>query len=483
MVEASRLITSHDPATGDVNPDFPQELQPRDRGRQTSRAWVLKTAANLDPEQLGKTRRADTGAPIVGKDRVVESGNGRTMAIIEAYRTGKADEYREWLESEAEYFGLDPQKVKAMKRPVLVRVRTSKVNRAEFAVEANQDDKLAMTATEKAKADANRLTDDMIALMTDNGDLNSAGNHRFLSAFLASLGDAEAAQYSTSDGKPTSSLIARVQAAIFAKAYKDDRLLELTADSAKPEIANIISALNFAAPEFIQAIALDPKATADAAEKLTDSIEASLNEQAVAAIIAATNVIKQAKETGMQVDEFVKQQGLFGDIDPSVAAMAVFISKNNRSAKRMGSAFKAMATFVKGEIQRRQTTDMFGESVNVGFPEIIAAANRELEREYGEGVFAIETIDMFARKNDPDPAPEPTVTPDRAPTAADAKTEDRAFFMSVIDGSHPEILEPELADKLAQAYERHAGDAEITSLFMQAGNAYTQAMLAATEGV
>lgn len=82
---------------------------------------------------------------------------------------------------------------------------------------------------------------------------------------------------------------------------------------------------------------------------------------------------------------------------------------------------------------------------------------------------------------EPTVTPEPAVTPDPAP--ADPKTEDRAFFMSVIDGSNPDILEPELADKLAQAYERHAGDAEITSLFMQAGNAYTQAMLAATEGV
>lgn len=401
VVEASRLITSHDPASGDVNPEFPQELQPRDRGRETSRAWVLKTAASLDPEQLGKTRRADTGAPIVGPDRVVESGNGRTMAIVEAYRIGKADEYRAWLESEADYFGLSAEKIKTMKRPVLVRIRTSNVNRAEFAVEANQDDKLAMTATEKARADANRLTDDMIALMTDNGDLNAAANTRFLSAFLASLGDAEAAQYSTSEGKPTSSLIARVQAAIFAKAYNDDRLLELTADSAKPEIANIIRALNFAAPEFIQSAALDPLIASHATKKLTDSIEASLNEQAVAAIIGATNVIKQAKESGMQVDEFIKQQGLFGDLDPSVAAMAVFISKNNRSAKRMGAAFKAMATFVKGEIERRQTSDMFGEPVPIGFPEIIAAANRELDRAFGEGAFAIETVDLFARPVEP----------------------------------------------------------------------------------
>ncbi|WP_162874400.1 hypothetical protein, partial [Pseudomonas viridiflava] len=35
-----------------------------------------------------------------------------------------------------------------------------------------------------------------------------------------------------------------------ADTYSDDRLLELTADSTKPEIANIVSALNKAAPDF-----------------------------------------------------------------------------------------------------------------------------------------------------------------------------------------------------------------------------------------
>lgn len=273
-----------------------------------------------------------------------------------------------------------------------------------------------MTATEKARADARRLTDDMIALMTDNGDLTAVANQPFLSAFLKSLGDAEAAQYSTSDGKPTSTLIARVQAAIFAKAYNDDRLLELTADAAKPEIANIISALNFAAPEFIQAAALDTDASDAASKKLVDSIETSLNAQAVNAILGATNVLKQAKEAGMQVDEFIKPQGLFADIDPAVAAMAVFISKNNRSGKRMGTAFKAMATFVKGEIQRRQTADMFGAPEPIGFEAIVAAANREMDRVFGEGSFAIEVGDLFASKNSPEPTPEPTEAPMQVPT-------------------------------------------------------------------
>ena len=415
VVEADHLITSHNPSTGDANPAFPAELQPRDRGRDASIAWVKKTAQNLDPDLLGKSRRADSGAPIVGPDGVVESGNGRTMAVVLAYQSGKADDYRAWLEEEAGYFGLKPEKVKAMKRPVLVRIRTSKVDRAAFAIEANQSDTLAMTATEKAKSDARRLDDGMIALMTENGDLAAAENVPFLSAFLRSLGESEAAQYSTTDGKPTSTLIARVQAAIFAKAYADDRLLELTADTAKPEIANIVKALNHAAPEFIQAAAMDPDATSAATGKLTDAVEKSLNQKAVDALLGASNVIRQAKDAGQSVEEFVQQSGLFGDIDPDVAAMAVFIAKNNRSAKRMGEAFKAMATFIKGEIQRRQTGDMFGDNEPVDFKDIVAAANRELERMYGAGV---ETIGLFDRPEVEALASDPT--PVAAPAAAPA---------------------------------------------------------------
>lgn len=490
VVEADSLITSHNPATGDANPAFPAELQPRDRGRDASIAWVRKTANDLDPDLLGKSRRADSGAPIVGPDGVVESGNGRTMAVVLAYQTGKADDYRAWLESEASYFGLSAEKVKGMRRPVLVRVRTSQVDRAAFAVEANQDDKLAMTATEVAKADAGRLTDDVVALMTDDGDLTAAANVPFLAAFLRTLGDAEAARYSTSDGKPTASLIARVQAAIFAKAYQDDRLLELTADVAKPEIANIVKALNHAAPEFIQAAALDPSAAGDATSKLTDAVEKSLNQQAVDALLGASNVIRQAKEAGQTVDEFVKQSGLFGDIDPDVAAMAVFISQNNRSAKRMGEAFKAMATFIKGEVQRRQTADMFGDSEPVDFKDIVAAANRELQRLYGEGT---QTIGLFDRPADP-PAADPAQDAPPEPKDIDlatamqmasdaARTADISYMRAIIAGTSPDMLEPDTADRLIAIMERHGDDAEVQDLAGQAIDAYQAAAMEATAGI
>ncbi|MCO7216893.1 hypothetical protein [Halomonas sp. OfavH-34-E] len=408
VVEAEELIASHD-INGDPNPAFPAELQPRDRGRDASIAWVKKTAQQLDPDSLGRTRRADTGAPIVGPDRVVESGNGRTMAIQEAYRSGSADEYREWLVEEAHHYNLDAGRVRAMKAPVLVRVRTSKLDRREFAVEANQDDKLSMTGTEKARADADRLDEGLIAKLADDGNLLSAANREFVNGFLQSLGDTEAAQYMTSDGKPTGALIARIQAAIFAKAYSDDRLLEMTADASKPEVANVINALNVAAPEFIRAQAADQAGTDALTHQLVDSVSTSLNDEAVQAIVEATNLVRQAKADGASVEELVSQRGLFGDIPPATAAMALFINQNNRSSKRLGLAFKAMAEFVRKEAERGQTVDMFGDSQRASLEQIIEAANRELEKEYGEGSYAIESLDMFeAPPATPDGDTDPT---------------------------------------------------------------------------
>ncbi|SUD59819.1 Uncharacterised protein [Ectopseudomonas oleovorans] len=514
VIEADRLIASHD-INGNLNPEYPQIIQPRDRGRDSSIAWVKKTASQLDPDSLGRTSRADSGAPIIGPDRVVESGNGRTMAIQEAYRAGTADEYREWLIDEAAYFGLDAERIRAMKAPVLVRVRTSSVDRREFAVEANQDDKLTMTGTEKAKADADRLDTALLAKLSDEGNLLAASNRDFVNGFLQSLGDTEAAQYMTTNGQPTGALIARIQAAIFAKAYNDDRLLELTADSSRPEVANVLEALNVSAPEFILAQAADAAGTQALTGQLADSVQTSLNQQAVEAIIQATNLVRKARSEGGSVEEAINQLGLFGDIPPATAAMALFISKNNRSAKRLGVAFKAMAEFVRQEAERGQTVDMFGESQAASLQQILEAANRKLDQEYGEGAYAIEGLDLFslppaepelaaeptpeptpepepepealpaellpdAEPATPEPTPEPTMQPEPVPQESPALAEDREFLESILNNTVPDILAPELGDQIGAVYERNADDAHMLSLIEQAVMAYQRAMEQAT---
>lgn len=476
VIDASKLIISHE-SDGTPNPDYPAELQPRDRARATSQAWVSKTARSLDPDSLGRTNRADSGAPIVGPDRVVESGNGRAMSIREAYRIGQADEYRAWLLEHADYFKVSASKIESLKAPVLVRVRTSEVNRAEFAVEANQDDKLAMTATEKARSDAKRLDAAMLAKLAD-GDLTSAGNRDFINAFLQSLGDAEAAQYLTSDGRPTSSLVNRIQAALFAGAYADDRLLELTADVSKPEIANIVSALNAAAPDFMRAKDLDQIAGEDAGARVTDSVELSLNQTAVDSIINATDVLRKAKESGMGIEEFLRQGDMFGGVDPAVAAMAVFISQNNRSAKRLSTAFKAMAQFVETEVKRKQTAGLFGDEPAT-FTDIVKAANSRLEQEYGEGVFAIAQDDLFGQppaQSAPEPKPSPEPDQDDALKAA------KAYLDSVIEGT-ADFSNPDAVMKQLEQIYGQFGEGALSDLFGQAAEAFSSYALKMTAEV
>jgi hypothetical protein len=87
-----------------------------------------------------------------------------------------------------------------------------------------------------------------------------------------------------------------------------------------------------------------------------------------------------------------------------------------------------------------------------------------------------ETLRIWATEHpggdEPEPAPAPA-----------ANAEDRAFFMSLIDGTYPDLDDPELVNNLEAAYQRNSEDAEMVSLFTQAINAYTTASLAETEGM
>jgi len=397
LLESDEIIASHT-STGAENPNFPQELQPRDRSRESSQAWVQKTSNGLDPESLGRSGRADTGAPIVGDDLVVESGNGRTMAIQLAYERGQAEEYREWLVEEAEYFGFSADQVENFTAPILVRIRTSEVDRVQFTVEANQDDKLSFSATERAQSDAKRLDENLLALFTpgDDGDLLTAGNQKFIQGFLKSIGDTEAAQYLTTEGKPTQALVTRIKAAIFSKAYNDDRLLEMMADQTKPDLQNMLNALGAAAPKFIEAQAVSRGDIQDVSSSIVDGIEQALDKRVANAIIDAANTIIAAKRNDQDIVEFVQQQGLFGDLGEGVPELAVFLSKNSRSAKKMSLLFKAMAEFAEKQALDQLNIGLFGESEPVSIQDAINYAVSVINDNYGDHA----TMSMFDSAND-----------------------------------------------------------------------------------
>lgn len=402
LVDAGDLIPSNT-QDGRINPDFPQELQPRDRTRLSSQMQISKMAKELRPQQLADSGLSSHGAPIVGNDNVVESGNGRSMAIIKAYSEGKADNYRQYLIDNAERFNLDSNKVKAMSAPVLVRERVTELDRAKFARDSNLSDLQQMSAAETAWVDAERINDKMIALFqpSETGNLLARSNQGFVSSFLTEIGDSSTAGLLTEDGRPTKQLIERMQNAVFAKAYKNEKLVKLVSEEPDPEIRNVLNALNGAAAQFVEMQYLSGEAHKQTTSFLGDAIEIvndepNLAESALDSLVRATELIRQAKDSGQDIDELLAQAGLFGDNDPEAEALARFIATNNRSAKRMAEAFKAMAEEINSELlhQGQAMGDMFGGG-QVTLIDILGRVNQSLESNGQQTGFMFESLSQI----------------------------------------------------------------------------------------
>lgn len=382
VVDAGDLITSHS-LDGTANKAYPQELQPRDRSKGSSKLQVQKMANSLKPELLEDNGKANGGAPIIGPDGVVESGNGRTMAILQAYQQNKATGYREHLIKNAASYGLTEAQINGMKNPVLVRVRQGDMDpnhRAEFARQANQSGTAPMTPIENAIADAKRITDEEMQIYapSDQGNILAASNQPFLEAFGKRLGDLAVGGLSTPDGRWTKQMADRVQAAVFYRAYGDEKLLALVAEEADPDIKNILSALNMAAPSFARARA----------------VQKDLGElDIISDMTAAIDLIRKAKAEGTSVKQIVDQAGLFGDVDPVVGKIAEFLQASARSPKRMGIGFSEMAKFLEGELRNLNQDNLF-ELAPASKADIVAAANKRITEVYGDDSKIIE--DLFS---------------------------------------------------------------------------------------
>ena len=84
--------------------------------------------------------------------------------------------------------------------------------------------------------------------------------------------------------KPTQALINRIKAAIFSKAYNDDRLLEMMADHTKPDLQNMLNALGVAAPKFIEAQAIS-RNVQDISDQIVDGMEQAIDQRVANALL------------------------------------------------------------------------------------------------------------------------------------------------------------------------------------------------------
>lgn len=322
-VEADRLVTSHDNSLK-PNPAFPPEMQPRDRARAASEAQIAKIENGINPELLAESPKASDGAPIIGEDRVVESGNARTIALRRAYDGGKADAYRSWLTENAERFGLDPKKIAKMKRPVLARVGLGEYDRAEFARQANESAVAQMSVTETARADAARMPDLMGLVANEDGTISIGASSNFIRGFMESVvSPSEQGAMITAGGTLSQQGLQRIRNAVFAKAYGDPEIVAMMAESTDANVKNILAGMLRAAP---------------AVARLKDLIDAGARYPMdfTGDMVKAVRQFSQLRAEGMTVDQFLAQRSMFDSgLSPEINNLLIGLQENSKAPKRV----------------------------------------------------------------------------------------------------------------------------------------------------
>ncbi len=375
----SKVIELDDAVTSD-KPNYPQELQPRQRGaRKQLDQRVRDIAKDLDPERLGHSAEADRGAPITGKGNIVESGNGRVMALRYAYENlpEKAAEYRAFLESQ----GYD---VKGMKQPVLVRERITELDNSErraFTVEANQAATAALSPVERAMADAHLLDAATLSAMR-GGELTTAQNAGFVRAFLERVTGSERNAMLNPDGSISQEGVRRLQAALLAKAYggkpESNITLGRMLESTDSDMRSALGAMLDAAPAFArlrQSIA-EGKVSGeyDISGALTEAIE---------------NTAK-LRLTGQSLRDFLAQGDMLTKRAPIVDSLMKALY--DKSGTRIAGREKIAATLQKyaGQAarQRLDQASLFAEPP-VGVDELVDSTTTEAEPQ------APKVSDMF----------------------------------------------------------------------------------------
>lgn len=376
VVEASELGTSHT-GNGAINPAYPQELQPRDRSRSASINQINDIAANLNPHMLGDSPTVTDGAPIVSSDNIVESGNGRTLAITKAYQTGRGEAYRQHLRDA----GYD---VNGMQQPVLVRERVTPMTmqeRIEYTGEANQRNTLGLSVSEQAEQDAKKLSSRVTSLYR-GGDINSPTNTPFIKALMNEVvPQSEHGNMQQKDGQLSQDGRRRIQAALLQKAYGDSALVTKVFESTDTEIASIGKALLDVAGEW--ALMRDGVQNGE----LLQDVDVTAN------LMEAVRIVQKARAERRSIAEVARQDDIFsGTIDPVTEGwLSVFYRGDHFNRARSREKVSGALSYYVGQASlSTKGENLLGETAPGG-REILGATNertRKQEQDTQQDIFS-----------------------------------------------------------------------------------------------
>lgn len=367
IVPLESLVVSND-TSGSVNPAYPAELQPRNRGRQASQLQMEKISRNINPRQLEDSPNAQNGAPIIRSDGVVIGGNIRSMALTDAYAKGRADAYRDYVASRAaRKFGLDTSELP--EHPVLVRVAEDVSDWGKLARDLNTSTIAAYSATERAMADAARMDSRIMAMLNpdEDGNINTTANKDFIQSFVSNvIPDNERGAAITGSGLLSQDGLERAEYAIFAAAYKDADLMQRMSESLDNDMKNVTNGLLDIAPKVMQY-----QSAVDAGQ-LYDT-------RATENLLAAVCLYTEAKRSGMTVEERTANQSLTDDFTDEIIYTARIIEKFKRSAKQIRTFFNGLYDEIEN-IGDPNQLNFFGEEEDHDYREALEGAIKRYER-------------------------------------------------------------------------------------------------------
>lgn len=288
------------------------------------------------------------------------AGNGRIAGLQQAYNTGTSTNYRSEFEADNQH-GIDPAAIAGIQNPVLVRIMPKSMVTSDIADTSNVSGIADLPPIDAAKNDLKRMQGkfDIAGLtFTEDGRPTDAALQQFISAMpLAARNNLINQQ----TGQPNPIAVQRLMNAIFYQAYNDDSLIDLYADTNKPEAKVYLNALAQSAPKMAA---------------LANAGEYDIRPQVVEAVQGIVNAVR----SGIPIKElpaYVKQ----GEIgrDPYAQKIMEMFAESGRSSKRISEGLNNLAD--RAAEQANAGADMFGEKPKASLDDIFGVLSQPLDTE------------------------------------------------------------------------------------------------------
>jgi hypothetical protein len=280
------------------------------------------------------------------------AGNGRIAGLQKAYKEGKAQDYLQNFIDDTAH-GINSDVIKQIENPVLIRIMPKSALTSDIADKSNVGGQLGMSPTEQAKIDMGRFDLQGINFLADGTpSINS------LRQFVATMPKEEQAELINRAGQPNPLAKIRLSNALFARAYENDALIDLFAETTDPEAQQILKGMAIAAP---------------AMSNLSEAGDYDIRRYVTKAAEMAVNARRQNKDLA----EFIEQGDI--ELDPLTREIVSMFATNKNAPRRVGDSLTTLAAEAnKAAEQATAEPDMFGNvAVSTPLEDVFAVLRSE----------------------------------------------------------------------------------------------------------